>query len=134
MPSSFYVNAPKNLLSSSLFLCSSVITILSGTLWTGLGEVEILKTKVAATGVSSFVKNHGELKFAFIQVTTKCNAMCMDRCNIWASRPFDMKLQDITFAIDVLAKKVFLLFISQVAKPDYILTWLRRWAMPRRKG
>lgn len=68
---------------------------------------EILKSIVAATAVSSFVRNNGELKFAFVQVTTRCNAKCIDRCNIWASKPLDMKLQDVTFAIDMLAKNGF---------------------------
>jgi MoaA/NifB/PqqE/SkfB family radical SAM enzyme len=57
--------------------------------------------------VSNFVKNRGELKFAFIQVTTRCNARCTDRCNIWACEPFDMPLENVKFAIDVLAKNNF---------------------------
>jgi MoaA/NifB/PqqE/SkfB family radical SAM enzyme len=70
-------------------------------------EDEKLKTTVIATSFSRFLRNNGELKFAFVQVTTRCNAMCMDRCNIWASKPYDMKLQDVTFAIDVLARNGF---------------------------
>jgi MoaA/NifB/PqqE/SkfB family radical SAM enzyme len=66
-----------------------------------------LKILVIASAVSRFVKNRGELKFAFVQVTTKCNAKCKDRCNIWASKPFDTKLEDVKFAIDVLAKNDF---------------------------
>lgn len=61
---------------------------------------------VAAT-VSNFLKNRGEIKFAFIQVTTRCNARCTDRCNIWAKAPYDMPLADVKFAIDVLAKNNF---------------------------
>jgi MoaA/NifB/PqqE/SkfB family radical SAM enzyme len=53
------------------------------------------------------VKNHGELKFAIIHVTTRCNAKCVDRCNIWTSTPFDVKLEDVKFAIDVLANNCF---------------------------
>ncbi len=57
--------------------------------------------------VSNFLKGRGELKFAFIQVTTRCNARCTDRCNIWASEPYDLPLEDVKFAIDVLAKNGF---------------------------
>jgi MoaA/NifB/PqqE/SkfB family radical SAM enzyme len=66
-----------------------------------------LQLATVAKAASRFVKNSRELKFALIQVTTRCNARCVDRCNIWASRPFDMKLDDLTFAIDVLAKNGF---------------------------
>jgi MoaA/NifB/PqqE/SkfB family radical SAM enzyme len=66
-----------------------------------------LQYKTVAKTVGNFLKNRGELKFAFIQVTTRCNAMCTDRCNIWASKPFDMSLADAKFAIDVLAKNKF---------------------------
>jgi MoaA/NifB/PqqE/SkfB family radical SAM enzyme len=72
-----------------------------------LGEFDILKLATMATALSSFVKNGGELRFAFIQVTTRCNAKCLDRCNIWASAPVDVSLEDVTFAIDVLAKNGF---------------------------
>ncbi|MCW3999836.1 MAG: radical SAM protein [Candidatus Bathyarchaeota archaeon] len=57
--------------------------------------------------VSRLVKTKGELKFALFQVTTRCNAKCTDRCNIWASKPVDMKLDDARYAIDVLAKNGF---------------------------
>jgi MoaA/NifB/PqqE/SkfB family radical SAM enzyme len=53
------------------------------------------------------VRNRGELKFAFIQVTTRCNARCTDRCNIWAQEPYDLPLEDVKFAIDVLANNGF---------------------------
>ena len=56
---------------------------------------------------SHFLKNHKETKFATVHVTTRCNAKCTDRCDIWASKPFDMKLDDLLFAIDVLAKNSF---------------------------
>jgi MoaA/NifB/PqqE/SkfB family radical SAM enzyme len=59
------------------------------------------------TTVSRFLKNHGELKFALFQVTTRCNARCVDRCNIWALEPLDTKLEDVRFAIDLLAKNDF---------------------------
>lgn len=70
-------------------------------------EPNVLQYKTVVRTVSNFLKNRGELKFAFIQVTTRCNAMCTDRCNIWASKPFDMPLADVKFAIDVLAKNEF---------------------------
>jgi MoaA/NifB/PqqE/SkfB family radical SAM enzyme len=63
--------------------------------------------RTAATTVFNFLKNRGELKFAFIQVTTRCNARCTDRCDIWAQKPYDMPLEDTKFAIDVLAKNNF---------------------------
>ncbi|MCW4023904.1 MAG: radical SAM protein [Candidatus Bathyarchaeota archaeon] len=66
-----------------------------------------MKATVAANAFSHFLRNFGELKFAFLQVTTRCNAMCLDRCNIWASKPIDLSLDDATFAVDVLAKNSF---------------------------
>jgi MoaA/NifB/PqqE/SkfB family radical SAM enzyme len=63
--------------------------------------------RTVTTTVSNFLKNRGEVKFAFIQVTTRCNARCIDRCNIWAQEPYDLPLQDVKFAIDVLAKNHF---------------------------
>ena len=63
--------------------------------------------RTVAKTVSNFVKNRGEVKFAFVQVTTRCNARCTDRCNIWASKPVDMPLAQVKFAIDVLAKNDF---------------------------
>jgi MoaA/NifB/PqqE/SkfB family radical SAM enzyme len=67
----------------------------------------ILKSAVALTAFSHFIKNRGELKFAFVQVTTRCNAKCLDRCSIWASPPLDMPLGDIQYALDVLAQNRF---------------------------
>jgi MoaA/NifB/PqqE/SkfB family radical SAM enzyme len=55
---------------------------------------------------SRFIRNR-EVKFAIIHVTTRCNAKCVDRCNIWASPPVDMSLADVLFVIDVLAKNNF---------------------------
>ncbi len=66
-----------------------------------------MQYRTVAKTVSNFVKNRGEVKFAFVQVTTRCNAKCTDRCNIWASKPIDMPLEDVKFAIDVLAKNDF---------------------------
>jgi MoaA/NifB/PqqE/SkfB family radical SAM enzyme len=40
-------------------------------------------------------------------VTTRCNARCTDRCNIWACEPYDMPLEDAKFAIDALANSNF---------------------------
>lgn len=54
----------------------------------------------------NIIKNR-EIRFAVIHVTTKCNAKCVDRCNIWCSPPFDMKYEDVCFAIDVLAMNHF---------------------------
>lgn len=59
------------------------------------------------TFVSNFIKNRGETKFAVMHVTTRCNAKCVDRCNIWASKPYDTPLKNLLFAIDVLAKNNF---------------------------
>jgi MoaA/NifB/PqqE/SkfB family radical SAM enzyme len=66
-----------------------------------------MKLASVAAAFSRFVKNSGEVKFALIQVTTRCNARCVDRCRIWALKPFDMKLEDVKFVIDVLAKNNF---------------------------
>jgi MoaA/NifB/PqqE/SkfB family radical SAM enzyme len=63
--------------------------------------------KLLATLGSRFMRNNRELKFAIIHVTTRCNAKCVDRCNIWASPPIDMTLNDVLFTIDVLAKNNF---------------------------
>jgi MoaA/NifB/PqqE/SkfB family radical SAM enzyme len=60
-----------------------------------------------ANTVSRFLKNRGEARFALIQVTTRCNARCVDRCGIWALKPLDMSLEDVEFAIDILAKNNF---------------------------
>jgi MoaA/NifB/PqqE/SkfB family radical SAM enzyme len=56
---------------------------------------------------SNFIKNGFAVKFAHIQLTTKCNAKCLDRCDIWASKPSEISFQDLKFAIDVLAKNNF---------------------------
>lgn len=66
-----------------------------------------MQYRTVASTISNFLKNGGEVKFAFIQVTTRCNARCTDRCNIWASKPFDMPLENVKFAIDVLSKNGF---------------------------
>ncbi len=70
-----------------------------GVFWMNLG----LLVKLG----SRFMRNNREVKFAIIQVTTRCNAKCVDRCNIWASPPVDMSLADIFFVIDVLEKNNF---------------------------
>jgi MoaA/NifB/PqqE/SkfB family radical SAM enzyme len=69
--------------------------------------VKPLQYRTVAAAVSNFFRNRGELKFAFIQVTTRCNARCTDRCSIWASKPYDVPLDDVKFAIDVLAENGF---------------------------
>lgn len=66
-----------------------------------------MKISTAKTLVSNLVKNKWETRFAIIHVTTRCNAKCMDRCNIWAQKPYDMPVEDLLFAIDVLAKNSF---------------------------
>ncbi len=66
-----------------------------------------MKSSVVANAFSHFIKNVGELKFAFVQVTTRCNAMCLDRCNIWATKPIDLSLDDAKFAVDVLERNGF---------------------------
>ena len=66
-----------------------------------------MKTTLVANAFYHFIRNLGELRFAIIQVTTRCNAACTDRCNIWASKPIDLSLDDIKFAVDVLAKNGF---------------------------
>jgi len=60
-----------------------------------------------ATLGSRFMRNNREIKFAVIHVTTRCNAKCVDRCNIWATPPVDMPLADVLYTIDVLAKNNF---------------------------
>lgn len=94
----------------------------------------ILKTTVIAKALSCFVKNYGELKFAFVQVTTRCNAMCKDRCNIWASEPFDMKLQDVKFAIDVLAGNGFSVIYFTGGEPGLYLYLAEALAYAKKKG
>lgn len=66
-----------------------------------------MQYRTVATTVFNFLKNRGEVKFALLQVTTRCNARCTDRCNIWAQKPYDMPLEEAKFAIDVLAKNRF---------------------------
>lgn len=64
----------------------------------------MLRIQTIFNTVSNFVKNRAEIKFAFIQLTSRCNAKCVDRCNIWASKPVDISLSDIKFVIDMLAE------------------------------
>ncbi len=66
-----------------------------------------MQYRTVSTTVANFLKNRVSLRFGFIQVTTRCNARCVDRCNIWAAEPYDMPLEDVKFAIDVLAKNNF---------------------------
>ncbi len=67
----------------------------------------MLKIKTVFSLSSNFIKNGFAAKFAHIQLTTKCNAKCLDRCDIWASKPSEISFQDLKFAIDVLAKNNF---------------------------
>jgi MoaA/NifB/PqqE/SkfB family radical SAM enzyme len=48
-----------------------------------------------------------ELRFAVIHVTTRCNARCVDRCNIWSSKQIDMKYGDVCLTLNVLARNHF---------------------------
>lgn len=66
-----------------------------------------MNLRLLVTLGSRFMRNNREVKFAIIHVTTRCNAKCVDRCNIWASPPVDMPLDDVLFVIDVLAKNNF---------------------------
>lgn len=66
-----------------------------------------MNLRLLVTLGSRFMRNNREVKFAVIHVTTRCNAKCVDRCNIWASPPVDMSLEDVLFVIDVLAKNHF---------------------------
>ncbi|MCL2358675.1 radical SAM protein [Candidatus Bathycorpusculum sp.] len=56
--------------------------------------------------LARFIKNR-EIRFAVIHVTTRCNAKCVDRCNIWNSPPIDMSCRDVYLALDVLEKNNF---------------------------
>lgn len=66
-----------------------------------------MNVKTFATLGSRFMRSNREVKFAVIHVTTRCNAKCVDRCNIWASPPVDMSLEDVLFVLDVLVKNNF---------------------------
>jgi MoaA/NifB/PqqE/SkfB family radical SAM enzyme len=66
-----------------------------------------MKLRMLTSLCSRYIKSNRELRFAVVHVTTRCNARCTDRCSIWAQKPFDMPLEDIIFAVDVLAKNNF---------------------------
>jgi MoaA/NifB/PqqE/SkfB family radical SAM enzyme len=68
--------------------------------------VRVLDVHTLTANLARFLKNR-EIRFAVIHVTTRCNAKCVDRCNIWASAPFDMSYRDICLALDVLEKNNF---------------------------
>lgn len=93
-----------------------------------------MKSTVAVNAFSNFVKNFGELKFAFIQVTTRCNAKCLDRCNIWASKPIDLPLDDAIFAIDVLARNGFSFAYITGGEPSLYPHLVALLAYAKRKG
>lgn len=67
----------------------------------------MLRIKTVFTVSSNFIKSGFAIKFAHIQLTTKCNSKCLDRCNIWASKPTEIPFQDLKFTIDLLAKNNF---------------------------
>jgi MoaA/NifB/PqqE/SkfB family radical SAM enzyme len=66
-----------------------------------------MKFRMLTSLFSHYIKSNMELRFAVIHVTTRCNARCVDRCSIWAQKPMDMPLEDLVFAVDVLAKNNF---------------------------
>ncbi len=67
----------------------------------------ILQLATLMATADRFFKSGREVKFAIVQVTTRCNARCTDRCDIWTLQPLDTRLEDLKFAIDVLAKNSF---------------------------
>jgi MoaA/NifB/PqqE/SkfB family radical SAM enzyme len=66
-----------------------------------------VKVRILTSLCSRFIRSNREIRFAVVHVTTRCNAKCVDRCDIWASKPVDMQLEDVYFAIDILAKNNF---------------------------
>jgi MoaA/NifB/PqqE/SkfB family radical SAM enzyme len=67
----------------------------------------MLKIRTVVSLSSNLIRNGFAVKFAHIQLTTKCNAKCLDRCDIWASKPKEIPFQDLKFTIDLLAKNNF---------------------------
>jgi MoaA/NifB/PqqE/SkfB family radical SAM enzyme len=67
----------------------------------------MLTIRTALTLSSNFIKSGFAVKFAHIQLTTKCNAKCLDRCNIWAEKTSEIPFEDLKIAIDLLAKNNF---------------------------
>jgi MoaA/NifB/PqqE/SkfB family radical SAM enzyme len=67
----------------------------------------MLNVKTIFSVSSNFIKSGFAVKFAHIQLTTKCNAKCLDRCNIWASKPSEIPFEDLKLTIDLLAKNNF---------------------------
>ena len=72
-----------------------------------VGGIEMQRFGTVFSMSSNFIKNGFAVKFAHIQLTTKCNAKCLDRCDIWASKPVEIPFEDLKFAIDLLAKNNF---------------------------
>jgi MoaA/NifB/PqqE/SkfB family radical SAM enzyme len=66
-----------------------------------------VKFRMLTALFSRYIRSNREIRFAVLHVTTRCNARCIDRCSIWAQKPQDMPLEDIQFAVDVLAKNNF---------------------------
>jgi MoaA/NifB/PqqE/SkfB family radical SAM enzyme len=67
----------------------------------------MLKPKTVLTVSSNFIKSGYAVKFAHIQLTTKCNAKCLDRCNIWATAASEIPFEDLKYTIDLLARNNF---------------------------
>jgi MoaA/NifB/PqqE/SkfB family radical SAM enzyme len=85
-----------------------------------------LKTAYALT--ANFIRSGFAVKFAHIQVTTECNAKCVDRCNIWATKHLEIPFEDLKLAIDKLAKNNFSVIYFTGGEPTlypYILDALK---------
>jgi len=67
----------------------------------------MLKFRTVYSLSSNFVKSGFAVKFAHIQVTTECNAKCVDRCDIWATKHIEIPFEDLKLAIDKLAEQNF---------------------------
>jgi len=63
--------------------------------------------KTVKTVSSQFIKNRGEVKSALVTVTTKCNAKCVDRCDMWKQKLAEMSREDVETAVDFLVKNRF---------------------------
>jgi len=72
----------------------------------------------ALTTISRFVRNRCEIKFAYIQLTTRCNAKCVDRCNIWNTAPVDISFEDLKYTADILAENRFCVMYFTGGEPS----------------
>lgn len=67
----------------------------------------MLKFRTVYSLSSNFIRSGFAVKFAHIQVTTECNAKCVDRCDIWATKHSEIPFEDLKLAIDKLAEQNF---------------------------